>query len=748
MKRFTAVLIVLLFSISVFSMPPFHLDELRNGYQVHITIPELKVEHIPVHEKLKSGKVINETFTKISIPGFAGKGVFGDPELLTSSFQLALENDNIEIAISDIVCKEVILHHNIYPVQPIVYETNRSEYFAYNPEAYTKRGTINPYFVTISDRYVYRGQHAASIEFNPVQYNPLKKVLTVARSFTVTFKMAKPTIIKSMGSPSFDKQMRKMFQNLKGELGRGIPSERFSGKEKYLIISSSTYADNADLQKLIDFRSTTYEVELVTPSDIGSSKDDYRDYVRGIMPTFCLLVGKYGDFPTHSYSSTKSYNYYVAPTTGKPKPDIALGLFFVRSAQSLTNIVEKTISAETTIDTYPRHFVAFGGNTQSMGNLPPNHCDVILREMYDDYFVPMGEWDITECYQVNQPRGGKEECIAAMNKGVRFINYNGHGMTSGWTYGNGSWRTTDIGAVSNTIYPFVLSCACQTGNFTSGGDCWAEKWIGHENLGAAFIGAQTTAYTSMHGFNRGVMKAVTEEELTRFGMAYTRGVCYTYDTVSSAELVAWQFHYFGDPAVETMKSPQTLTLTSPNGGEEWERGQSYDITWTTNTTDNIKVEIINGTSVQAELAGSVSPNDAYTWSIPADFPLGDEYKIRVTSVTQSSLTDESDDFFTVKVGTGIAQKGITMPASLDLKLTATGIHFQIPENNRAKQLSIKLYSLRGDLVRTVVNGPASPGYHRVQLNTPNDACNLAAGLYLCRMKTKGFSKTITVLLKR
>jgi len=746
MKK-TFLLFLLVYSSILFAMPSYVLKAARNDYETHITIPEIILEEIPVQERLKDGTLINETFVRIAIPGFAGKGAFGDPELLFSSIQLAMEDKNISVAVSNIVRKQIVLSHKIYPVQPVIYESNSYDYFNYNPKAYQTRETINPYFVKVSDRYTYRGQHAASIEFNPVQYNPANNTLTIAKSFTVSFKIAVPTSVKSMGSPAFDKQMRSMFQNLKGVLGRSIPSEPFDNREKYLIIASSTYAGNADLQRFIDFRSGTYDVELVSPSDIGSSKDDYRDYVRDMMPAYCLLVGKYGDFPTHSYNSTKSYNYYVAPTTSKPKPDIALGLFFVRSAQSLTNIVNKTISAETNIDSYPEHFVAFGGNTQSMGNLPPNHCDVILREMYDDYFEPLGGWDITELYQVNQPKGGKTECIAAMNDGVRFVNYNGHGSNTAWTYGSGSWSATSIGNVTNTVYPFVLSCACNTGNFTYGGECWAEKWIGNENLGAAFIGAQTTAYTSMHGFNRGVMRAIVEEEITKFGMAYASGVCYTYDTVSSAELVAWQFHYFGDPAVETMSAPQTLTLTSPNGSEEWERGRSYDITWSTNTTDNIKVEILNGTSVQNELAGSVSPNDAYTWDIPLDFPTGDNYKIRITSVIQNTLTDESDDFFTVKVGTGISQKGIAIPTSLGLKFFGALLHYQVPENIGSKLLSIKLYSIQGKLVRTLINGPASVGYHRVQLDTPNDSYKLSDGLYLCRMKTEGFTKTITTLIK-
>ena len=200
--------------------------------------------------------------------------------------------------------------------------------------------------------------------------------------------MKRPAVVKSMGSREFDKIMRLIFKNLGSETARGVTSEKFLDREKYLIISNSTFLNNTDLQRFVDFRSKSCEVELVSTSDVGGSdKDAYKSYIRGKMPTYCLLVGSLPDFPTHSYNTTRSFIYYVCDNSSTPKPDIALGLFFVRSSQSLTNLVDKTISTEENLAAMPNHFVAFGGNTQQMGNLPPNHCDVIVREMYDDYFT-------------------------------------------------------------------------------------------------------------------------------------------------------------------------------------------------------------------------------------------------------------------------------------------------------------------------------------------------------------------------
>jgi hypothetical protein len=521
------------------------------------------------------------------------------------------------------------------------------EYFYYNKAAYTvagKRGLS----VFISQRYTYRGQKAASIEVRPVNYDPVNNVITVAKSFTVTFRMKRPRAVRHMGSQGFDKVMRSIFVNLGSEQSTAVPSATFHDREKYLIIASSTYYDNTDLQRFIDFHNGNHEVELVQSSTVGSSKDDYKSFIRGKMPTYCLLVGRYQDFPSHSYNSTPSYIYYVSEATSSPKPDIALGLFFVRDGEDLKNVVDKSITTAQNIGSYPKHHIAFGGNTQQMGNLPPNHCDVIVREMYDDYMVPDGGWEITECYQVNEPRGGKEEAIAAMNPGVRFINYNGHGMSSGWTYGNGSWRTSSIGNVSNTVYPFVMSFCCSSGDFTSNSACWAEYWIGHENLSSAIIASSTTSTTSMHPLNRGVFKAIFEDKITKFGLAFVSAESYAYDSSSSnVQLAIWQFHYFGDPSMETMSSDPYISVSSPNGGEEWEQGTTQNIKWGDNIDGNVKIELFKGGSLKETLAASTESDGSFDWTIAGNYETGDDYKIKVTSVDSSQLFDESDENFSI-----------------------------------------------------------------------------------------------------
>ncbi len=100
-----------------------------------------------------------------------------------------------------------------------------------------------------------------------------------------------------------------------------------------------------------------------------------------------------------------------------------------------------------------------------------------------------------------------------------------------------------------------------------------------------------------------------------------------------------------------------ITVTSPNGGENWQAGSTQKITWTY-TGDpgpSVKIELLKGTSVNSTITSSTSigsnGSGSYIWTIPSDQASGSDYKIRITSTSNSSYTDTSDGNFTIGGGT-------------------------------------------------------------------------------------------------
>lgn len=97
----------------------------------------------------------------------------------------------------------------------------------------------------------------------------------------------------------------------------------------------------------------------------------------------------------------------------------------------------------------------------------------------------------------------------------------------------------------------------------------------------------------------------------------------------------------------------SLTVTSPNGGENWKAGSTHPITWAYagNPGAYVKIELVQGTSVKSTIAKKApigsGGTGSYNWTISKTMKTGSDYKIRITSTSNSSYADTSDGFFTI-----------------------------------------------------------------------------------------------------
>lgn len=99
----------------------------------------------------------------------------------------------------------------------------------------------------------------------------------------------------------------------------------------------------------------------------------------------------------------------------------------------------------------------------------------------------------------------------------------------------------------------------------------------------------------------------------------------------------------------TITSPSIISLISPNGGETWVRGTPHTITWNSLGTPgaNVKIDLLkSGTVVGTVTSGT--PNDgSHQWTISSGRALGSDYNIRVTSTSDTSHTDTSNNNFII-----------------------------------------------------------------------------------------------------
>jgi hypothetical protein len=90
-----------------------------------------------------------------------------------------------------------------------------------------------------------------------------------------------------------------------------------------------------------------------------------------------------------------------------------------------------------------------------------------------------------------------------------------------------------------------------------------------------------------------------------------------------------------------------VTLTSPNGGEKWQVGKNYNLTWTSVNVSNVKLEYSsdNGVSWNLVSGSIVSGLQTYSWAVPSS--ASTNCKVRISDASNSNIKDESDAVFTI-----------------------------------------------------------------------------------------------------
>ncbi|MEW6194580.1 MAG: hypothetical protein AB1521_05420 [Bacteroidota bacterium] len=97
----------------------------------------------------------------------------------------------------------------------------------------------------------------------------------------------------------------------------------------------------------------------------------------------------------------------------------------------------------------------------------------------------------------------------------------------------------------------------------------------------------------------------------------------------------------------TQPGNQLITVTSPNGGEEWPAGSSQNITWEASGIANVKIEFTTNNGLNWNTIVSSTASDGfYTWTqIPA--VTSTNCKVRISDAADNTPSDESDSYFSI-----------------------------------------------------------------------------------------------------
>ncbi|MFU8892127.1 MAG: InlB B-repeat-containing protein [Luteolibacter sp.] len=90
-----------------------------------------------------------------------------------------------------------------------------------------------------------------------------------------------------------------------------------------------------------------------------------------------------------------------------------------------------------------------------------------------------------------------------------------------------------------------------------------------------------------------------------------------------------------------------IFLNAPGGGESWIAGVTYDIIWGSAMGGNVKIELFKAGSLHTTIATSTPNNGSYAWAIPSGITLGNDYKVKITSIEQPTKSDQSASNFAI-----------------------------------------------------------------------------------------------------
>jgi len=96
----------------------------------------------------------------------------------------------------------------------------------------------------------------------------------------------------------------------------------------------------------------------------------------------------------------------------------------------------------------------------------------------------------------------------------------------------------------------------------------------------------------------------------------------------------------------------SITVTSPNGGENWATGTLHNISWTASgITHNFKITMWKGSIFKGLVASNISSSsNSYSWAVGFGtggmFPPSSGYKIKVEELT-TGVSDMSNETFTI-----------------------------------------------------------------------------------------------------
>lgn len=600
----------------------------------------------------------NENWHSITFPGQCRTDVIGAPELPLMRHYCAVPPDAAVTVEVTGVEFETFGNVKVEPHQRPLLESESAadRAFAINKQLYSSDKYYPEAWASTSETIVMHGVHLATLVINPIRYNPVSGTMQAASKITCKVTYTKPNTGKALTFPSnLENTLKALLINYNFMEYTMVPYQaRLKGSRAtdYLFIVDEDLMNTASFEELVALHGALGLNTEVKSSAGLSSATAVMDVIETAYNAgeldYVMLIGDLPAIPHNTSLSSPSDSWYSWLEGSDKVGDIGIGRFPATDETELNYMVRKNIDFQLGLE---------------QGEWRKKSVLIAHQENYPDKYTACKEYIYDKNYQLEKPTmdrlyGGEDatnsDVTDAINEGRIVVNYRGHGSRTAWTGWNGSsYSTSTISALSNgKKTPIVFSMACTNGDMSSSSDCLAEAFMCQEQGAVAIVAATEPSMTTVnHTYDKALYAGAWDDGIGAFGDLRNFADAEALEQHgSSANNNVTMYVLFADPTVnihETVSLEPFIRVYSPNGGERWEVGTTHDLKWGDNIDGNVKIELFKGGSLKEELAASVASTGTFEWQIAGDYEIGDDYKVKVTSIDSSALFDESDSNFSI-----------------------------------------------------------------------------------------------------
>ena len=134
----------------------------------------------------------------------------------------------------------------------------------------------------------------------------------------------------------------------------------------------------------------------------------------------------------------------------------------------------------------------------------------------------------------------------------------------------------------------------------------------------------------------------------------------------STEIVDEDEELFVDESDPIEQTASSFKVTTPNGGQKWTTGKTYQIKWSKGSAGaKVKIQLLKSGKHYKWISKSTANDGKHTWKIPATVATASTYTIKITSVKNKKIFDTSNKTFKITKSKGGGDSSVSYTISKD-----------------------------------------------------------------------------------